>query len=107
MSDFVDPKTLLAANKEDLTVIDVRTSAEYAAGHVPGAVNIPLDELEQRQNELPSEGLIVPYCNMLHPGSSRGEKAASVLNNLGLKAKALQGGFKEWQTAGLPIEETT
>lgn len=105
MSDFVDAKTLLDANKEDLTVVDVRPAAEYAAGHVPGAINIPIDELEKRQNELSSEGLIVPYCNMFHPGSSRGEKATALLNNLGLEARALQGGFKGWQAAGLPIEE--
>jgi phage shock protein E len=106
MSEFIDPQVVLEAKKSDVTVIDVRSPEEYAKGHVPGAVNIPIDELESRRSELGEQRLLVPYCNMLHPGSSRGEKATALLKNLGFEAKALQGGFVAWQAEGLPVEET-
>jgi ABC-type sugar transport system ATPase subunit len=60
-------------------VVDVRSSEEYAAGHVPDARHIPLDELEQRLGELPRNRQIVTYCTMRHPGASRGERAAALL----------------------------
>jgi phage shock protein E len=106
MSDLLDPRIVLEAQKPDVTVIDVRSPEEYAKGHVPGAVNIPIGELESRLSELGGQRLLVPYCNMLHPGNSRGEKATALLKNLGFEAKALQGGFVAWQAEGLPVEET-
>lgn len=75
---------------------NVRSPDEYASGHVPGAVNIPIDELEQRLTEIPQNRPVVTYCNMYHPGSSRGERAADLLESLGFRARALNGGYPAW-----------
>lgn len=84
-------------------IVDVRGASEYAAGHARGAVNIPLDALADRLGELPKDTPIVTYCNMNHPGHSRGERAAAVLGERGYAASALAGGFPAWQAAGLPV----
>ncbi len=110
---FIEPQKLAdeqLASRDDLSIVDVRSPEEYADGHLEGAVNIPLAELEARVGELPSKTEVVTYCNMYHPGSSRGEQAADMLTKLGLDAKAMQGGFPAWRDAGLPVEaadETT
>lgn len=82
--------------RPDATAVDVRSSDEYAAGHLPNAVNIPFSELEARRAELPSDRPVVTYCNMVHPGSSRGERAAELLQTLGFRASALDGGLPAW-----------
>jgi rhodanese-related sulfurtransferase len=87
-------------------VIDVRAPKEYAAGHVVGAVNIPLEQVESRIGQLPSDRLVVTYCNMHHPGQSRGEAAAALLSRHGIQAMALEGGFPAWKEAELPEEST-
>jgi len=85
-------------------IVDVRGASEYAAGHAQGAVNIPLDQLADRLRELPQETPIITYCNMNHPGHSRGERAAALLSARGFAASALVGGLPAWQAAGLPVE---
>ncbi|HEV7128307.1 MAG TPA: rhodanese-like domain-containing protein, partial [Ktedonobacterales bacterium] len=88
-------------------LIDVREPDEYARAHVQGARNIPLDQLAERLAELPRDRLLVTYCMMAHRGSSRGERAALLLAEHGLQARALDGGLPGWQAAGLPAETTT
>jgi phage shock protein E len=85
-------------------VIDVRAPKEYASGHVAGAINIPLEQVESRIGQLPSVRLVVTYCNMHHPGQSRGEEAAALLSRHGIQALALEGGFPAWKEAELPEE---
>jgi rhodanese-related sulfurtransferase len=109
--DLIAPADLLerrlaAASTPDaaLLVIDVRAPREYAAGHVAGAINIPLEQVESRIGQLPSDRLVVTYCNMHHPGQSRGEEAAARLCRHGIQAMALQGGFPAWKEAELPEE---
>ncbi|HUY78314.1 MAG TPA: rhodanese-like domain-containing protein [Ktedonobacterales bacterium] len=85
-------------------IVDVRGAGEYAAGHAQGAVNIPLDTLAHRIGELPQDRPIVTYCNMNHPGHSRGERAAALLGARGFAASALAGGYPAWRAAGLPEE---
>jgi phage shock protein E len=68
--------TALAANA---VVVDVRTPAEFAGGHVPGALNVPLDALPARLGELPADRLIVVYC----ASGMRSARAASVLRGAG------------------------
>jgi rhodanese-related sulfurtransferase len=91
-----------------VTVLDVRPPEEYAAGHVPGAVNIPLQELEQRLAELGNqEGEnreIVAYCR--GPHCVLAFDAVARLREKGLKARRLEDGYPEWKTAGLPVEES-
>jgi rhodanese-related sulfurtransferase len=86
-------------------VLDVRGPDEYAAGHVAGALNIPLDQLRARLGELPRDREVVTYCNMRHRGTSRCEQAALLLREGGVRAAALEGGYPGWKDAGLPVEE--
>lgn len=78
-------------------VVDVRDPQAYAVGHVPGAVNIPLAELEVRLGELPAGALIVTYCATEQVGESHGERAAALLRARGFDAIALEGGLPAWQ----------
>lgn len=98
MTRFIEPQALKRAQADDHAplVIDVRSADEYAAGHVPGAVHIPIDQLDARLDELPQDRPVVPYCNMYHPGSSRGERAAELLTARGFEARVLNGGFPAW-----------
>jgi rhodanese-related sulfurtransferase len=86
-------------------VIDVRGPKEYAAGHVAGAVNIPLSQLPKKLKRISREGLVVTYCNMHHRGESRGERAATLLRENGYDARALDGGYPIWKEAGLPVAQ--
>ncbi len=85
-------------------VIDVRGASEYTAGHVAGALNISFGQLPKQLAQLPRDRPIVTYCNMHHRGESRGERAAALLREQGYLARALDGGFPEWQVAGMPVE---
>ncbi len=87
------------------TVVDVRPPEEYASGHVPGAVNIPLKYLEQRLKELPREQEIVAYCR--GPHCVLAFDAVAQLRAKGFQARRLEDGFPEWREAGLPVEKTT
>ncbi len=90
-----------------VTVLDVRPAEEYAAGHVPGAVNIPLQELEDRLEELNQEGEnreVVAYCR--GPHCILAFDAVARLREKGMTARRLEDGYPEWQVAGLPVEKT-
>jgi ArsR family transcriptional regulator len=84
-----------------VTVLDVRPPDEFARGHVPGALNIPLKELERRLDELPSDREIVAYC--------RGAwcvlafEAVAALRQRGFEARRLEDGLPEWRAAKLPV----
>jgi phage shock protein E len=82
-------------------VIDVRTPAEYASGHVPGAVNIPFDQVAERVAELDTPHGVALYC-MVGPRARKGEAA---LLAAGYESVFhLEGGLAAWQAAGLPVE---
>lgn len=94
---------LLSRVQDDLvTVIDVRPPEEYAAGHVPGAVNIPLSELEKHLDEFDPKQEIVAYCR--GPHCVLAFDAVAKLRDQGLTARRLQDGYPEWKAAGLPVE---
>jgi len=86
-----------------VTVLDVRPPEEYAAGHVPGAINIPLSELEQRLDELGDGQQVVAYCR--GPHCILAFDAVAKLRQRGYDARRLQDGFPEWKVAGLPVEQ--
>ncbi len=88
------------AKKGLVTVLDVRPREEFAAGHVPGAVNIPIHELEKRLAELPKRKEVVAYCR--GPYCLMSYDAVHLLRKKGLKARRLQDGLPEWRMAGLP-----
>lgn len=73
-------------------VLDVRTAEEYAAGHLPGAVNIPVDELRSRLGELPADRRIVTYCQL----GQRGYLATRILLQAGRSVRNLSGGYKTY-----------
>ena len=83
---------------EPLVVVDVRPIEEYRAGHLPGAVSIPLEELEQRLRELPRDRQIVAYCR--GPYCAFAPEAVRALRARGYAATHLSEGFPEWAAAG-------
>ena len=104
--DQLEPVTReeLARRLEDgdpLVVLDVRPAAEHAAGHLPGAVSIPVDELRQRLAELPRDRRIVAYCR--GPYCAFAHEAVAALREAGLSARRLEDGLPEWQAAGLAV----
>jgi rhodanese-related sulfurtransferase len=82
-------------------VIDVRTSEEYATGHIPGAVNIPFDQVAARISEVEAPHGVALYC-MVGPRARKGE--ASLLEAGYTSVLHLDGGFAAWQEAGFPVE---
>jgi rhodanese-related sulfurtransferase len=86
---------------EELVVLDVRPTAEHAAGHLPGAVSIPLGELRRRLAELPRDRQVVAYCR--GPYCAFAHEAVAVLTEAGFSARRLEDGLPEWRAAGLPV----
>jgi rhodanese-related sulfurtransferase len=89
------------ARKGLVTVLDVRPAEEFTAGHLPGAVNIPVQQLEKRLGELPKRKEIVAYCR--GPYCLMSYDAVQFLREKGLKARRLEDGLPEWRAAGLPV----
>lgn len=85
----------------DVTVLDVRPTEEYRAGHIPGALSVPLPELERRIAELPADREFVAYCR--GPFCVLAVEAVRVLRARGLTALRLEEGVPEWRARGLPI----
>src|SRR5690348_16074070 len=83
-------------------LLDVRPNDEYSLGHLPGALNIPLRELEQRLSELPNGQEIVAYCR--GPYCVLSFEAVAALRARGFRVRRFEAGFPEWKAAGLPIE---
>lgn len=84
-----------------VTVLDVRPREEYDLGHVPGALCIPLDELEARLTEFDPAQEIVAYCR--GPWCVLSFEAVAKLRASGLAARRLEAGYPEWRAAGLPV----
>jgi rhodanese-related sulfurtransferase len=82
-------------------LLDVRPAAEHAAGHLPGAVSIPVDELRRRLAELPGDREIVAYCR--GPYCAFAQEAVELLRQEGFSARRLEDGLPEWQAAGLAV----
>ncbi len=109
-SYFDDRDSMEAVSREELleksragvvTVLDVRPADEFALGHLPGAVNIPLRELEARLAELDDAQEIVAYCR--GPYCVLSYEAVAALRARGFKVRRLEDGLPEWRAAGLPI----
>jgi rhodanese-related sulfurtransferase len=89
-------------SKNQVVLLDVRPEVEYQAGHLPGAISIPLDELGRRLDELPKSKSIVAYCR--GPYCVFADEAVGLLTAKGRKAARLEEGIAEWQAAGLALE---
>jgi len=90
------------AARGDVTIVDVRPPEEFAAGHLPGALNVPLAELEARRGKLPRGQEVVAYCR--GPYCVLAFEAVARLRAAGHAARRLEGGYPEWKSAGLPVE---
>lgn len=94
---------LLSRLRGDLvTLLDVRPEDEFAFGHLPGARNIPLAELERRLDELPTNREVIAYCR--GPYCVLSFEAVAALRARGYRVRRLEDGYPEWKAAGLPVE---
>jgi len=84
-----------------ITVLDVRPAQEFAAGHLPGAINIPFEDLQRRLAELPANQEFAAYCR--GPYCVLSVQAVAALRQHGLHARRLGSGYDDWQAAGLPV----
>ncbi|MCA1655323.1 MAG: metalloregulator ArsR/SmtB family transcription factor [Pseudonocardiaceae bacterium] len=104
-TEHIDREELLRRTAAgEAIVLDVRPAEEYAAGHIPGAVSIPLDELAERLDELPADLDIVAYCRSSYCVFSH--DAVRLLTARGHRALRLEDGVIEWQRAGKPLSTT-
>jgi ArsR family transcriptional regulator len=110
---FDERDSLEAVSREDLlersragavTILDVRPEDEFALGHLPGALNIPLRELESRLREIDPRQEIVAYCR--GPYCVLSYEAVAQLRMRGFKVRRLEDGLPEWRAAGLPVVTT-
>jgi rhodanese-related sulfurtransferase len=99
-AERIDPRTAFEMQRAGDTIVDVRTPAEFADGHIPGAINIPIDMLALHR--LPP-GAIITTCSM----GGRGGRAADMLARAGRTAFSLRGGVKAWAAAGLPVVKSS
>lgn len=90
------------AKSGTVIVLDVRPAEEYRAGHIAGAVSVPVGQLGQRLAALPSDKEVVAYCR--GPYCVMSYEAVEVLRAHGRRARRLSEGFPEWRAEGLPVE---
>ena len=96
-------KRLMEHAPQEIVILDVRTREGYNEGHIPGAINIPFEELPTRAKELPKSKDIITYC--WDVTCILCTKAAYVLAKRGYRAKELLGGIEEWKKANFPLEK--
>jgi rhodanese-related sulfurtransferase/DNA-binding transcriptional ArsR family regulator len=99
----ISPAELMErARKGLVTVLDVRPPEEFQLGHVPGAVNIPVEQLARRLRELPKGREVIAYCR--GPFCLMSFDAVQLIRKKGMKARRLRDGLPEWRAAGHPVE---
>jgi rhodanese-related sulfurtransferase/DNA-binding transcriptional ArsR family regulator len=89
------------AERDDVVILDVRPTEEFTAGHIPGAISAPLDELDTVAARLPKYRHIVAYCR--GPYCVLAPEAVELLRRRGFDAQRLDDGVPEWRLAGLPV----
>jgi rhodanese-related sulfurtransferase/DNA-binding transcriptional ArsR family regulator len=93
------------ARSGNVVIVDTRPPNEYAAGHIAGAISVPIDELQERLKQLPKSKEYVAYCR--GPYCAYADRAVELLRANGRRARRLVHGFPEWKASGLPIEAAT
>jgi rhodanese-related sulfurtransferase len=86
----------------DIVVLDVRPRPEYEAGHIPGALSVPVQHLQARLKDIDGGAQVVAYCR--GPYCVYADEAVRLLTSEGRAASRLEDGFPEWAVAGLPVE---
>ena len=86
----------------EVTVVDVRPAEEYEAGHIPGAVSVPVAELKRRLREIPKNREVIAYCRGRYCVYSL--EAVTLLRKHGYRARRVHAGLPDWRSAGLPVE---
>ncbi len=100
--EAVDKQELLSRVRAgEVMVLDVRPTEEYLAGHIPGAISIPLKELKRRLSELPKSKQIVAYCR--GPYCVLALKAVELLKKKGFQAWRIEDGVQDWRAKGFPV----
>jgi rhodanese-related sulfurtransferase/biotin operon repressor len=94
---------LKLVKKGEAMIIDVRPESEFAAGHIPGAINVPIEALPKRLKSLPKDQEIVAYCR--GPYCMFALDAVETLRKKGYRARRLEEGFPEWKAERLPVAE--
>lgn len=92
---------LKRARSKEVVILDTRPAPEYLAGHIPGALSIPVDQLQRRLRELPKGKEYVAYCR--GPYCIYADRAVEVLRAHGRRARRLDEGFPEWRSARFPV----
>lgn len=90
------------ARSGEVVIVDTRPTHEYAAGHIAGAISVPVDELKRRLGRLPKSKEYVAYCR--GPYCVYADRAVRALRASGRRARRLSVGLPEWRAAGLPVE---
>jgi ArsR family transcriptional regulator len=99
----VSREQLITRLKEgSVTLLDVRPEEEFALGHLPGATNVPINELRRRLADLPKRREIVAYCR--GPYCVMSFEAVAALREKGYRARRLEDGYPEWKAAGHAVE---
>jgi len=93
---------LKRARKAEIVILDTRPATEFAAGHIAGAVSVPVEELQLQLRKLPKSKEYVAYCR--GPYCVCADRAVEFLRKHGRRARRLLEGFPEWKAAGLPVE---
>lgn len=86
----------------DVVILDTRPASEYAAGHIAGALSVPIDDLQRRLRQLPRDKAYVAYCR--GPYCVYADRAVEILRAKGRRAHRMLEGFPEWLAAGLPVD---
>ncbi len=92
---------LRRARSKQVVILDTRPASEYVAGHIPGAISVPVDELKQRLQKLTKSNEYVAYCR--GPYCVYADRAVELLKANGRRARRLLDGFPEWRAAGRPV----
>jgi rhodanese-related sulfurtransferase/DNA-binding transcriptional ArsR family regulator len=96
---------LKRARSKEVVILDTRPASEYVAGHIAGAISVPVDELQRRLKELTRGKEYVAYCR--GPYCVYADRAVEILRGNGRRARRLVEGFPEWRSAGLPVSHGT
>lgn len=96
---------LKRARSKQVVILDTRPASEYVAGHIPGALSIPVDDLQRRLKQLARSKEYVAYCR--GPYCIYADRAVDMLRANGRRARRLVEGFPEWRSAGFPVTQGT